>query len=102
MPGGVTITGTFTDCAEGWFITVTSVSPDGDITCVALTDTGSPAIVTGLGGGSYLVRVYDLEHGGPGRRPAVEIGPIEVREEDSGEGIHIIILPTTLYYIHRK
>ena len=68
---------------------------------MALTDTGSPAIVTGLGGGSYSVRVYDLEHGGPRRRPAVEIGPIEVREEDTGEGIHIIILPTTLYYIHR-
>ena len=52
---------------------------------MALTDTGSPAIVTGLGGGSYSVRVYDLEQSGPGRRPAVEIGPVEVREEDTGE-----------------
>ena len=81
---------------------MTSVSPDGDSTCVALTDTGSPAIVTGLGGGSYSVRMYDLEHGGPGRRPAVEIGPVEVREEDSGEGIHIIIVHAILYNIHRK
>ena len=65
---------------------MTSVYPDGDITCVALTDTSSPAIVTGLGGGTYSVRVYDLEHGRPGRRPAVEIEPVEVREEYSGEG----------------
>ena len=79
------MTGTFTDSAKGWFITVTSVSPDGDSTCVALADTSSPAIVTGLNIGSYSVRVYDLEHAHPARRPAVEVEPVEVKEEDTGE-----------------
>ena len=84
IPGGVSITGVFSDTAEGCFIILSSTSPDLNDVFMALPDTSGPAIVTGLETGYYMVRIYDLTGGLPERKPAVIAG-VEVTAQGEGE-----------------
>lgn len=89
IPGGVTVSGNFNDNAEGCFITLTSEASDSNDMFVALPDTNGSANVTGLGTSNYTARIYDLENGLPGRRPAVEIDGVGVTGVGEGEQEHM-------------
>ena len=89
IPGGIIVNGNFTDNAEGCFITLTSETSDLNDMFVALPDTSGSANVTGLGTSNYTARIYDLENGLPGRRPAVEIDGVGVTGAGEGEQEHM-------------
>lgn len=87
--GGVIISAEFSEDAEGCFITVTSnTSGVNEDVLMALPDTSDPAIVKGLDTDKYTVRIYDLEDGLPGRRPAV-VGEVEVVGGYQGKQEHV-------------
>lgn len=85
VPGGITLIGNFSDNAEGWFITLTGEDSDSNDILVALPDTSGSANVTGLETNSYSARIYDLENGLPGHRPALEIDGVRVTAVGEGE-----------------
>ena len=84
IAGSVSITGRFSDTAEGYFIILSSTSPDLNDVFMALPDTSGPAIVTGLETGCYNVTIYDLTGGLPERKPAV-FDEVTITEEGEGE-----------------
>ena len=92
IPGGVNIRAEFSEDAEGCFITVTSDTPGvNEDVLMALPDTSDPATVNGLDTDKYTVRIYDLENGLPGRRPAV-VDEVEVVGGDQGKQEHVVLM----------
>ena len=84
IPGGVNITGVFSNTAQGCFIILSSISTDLNDVFMALPDTSGPAIVTALETGCYSVTIYDLTGGLPERKPAV-IDEVNITKEGEGE-----------------